>query len=531
MVTASQLQILQSPITGLISSVSSSVLVKLDDSNYLQWHFQMQLLLEGYGIMGFVDGSTCCPSQFSSISSSDSEASSMGVGSRIESDDYKAWKMHDYALMLLLTATLSSSAISYVIGSTSSREMWVCLQNHFFLPRTKTSIIKLQTYLYNMKKGSDLISQFLRRIKDARDGLSILGVTLADEDFVLIALNGLPTTYNTFKCVIRGREGVISLENFRQQLLAEEAIVDCASVTKFGDCQTQGSFFPLSSSQLHARFNDGYHAQYNFSSCQSRLGNNVDGYNGVYRNFRFKSRGKGRFHYNNGAIYKSFPDCSPGILGSPPSPYFNSPPPDFPTHQICSQKDHFDDDCYPRHNAQSSVSTPESCQSTLDQQFKLGCPVILQKHETPLQSNSDVEIHRVYDCKSGSLSDFIVSEDEMFLDDAKDQVFECIDNEGTKSQLISMGLQPCIQVTFPVLNSDNKTAISVPAQIVALAHEFRRFYVFQLCNGGRIFDIQLGYHMRICDKGGGTKSTLIWQKETLVLIWQKESLVLIWLLW
>ncbi|TQD95603.1 hypothetical protein C1H46_018751 [Malus baccata] len=361
MVTASQLQILQSSITGLISSVSSSVSVKLDDSNYLQWHFQMQLLLESYGIMGFVNGSTCCPSQFSSISSSDSEASSMGVGSRIESDDYKAWKMHDYALMLLLTATLSSSAISYVIGSTSSREMWVRLQNHFFLPSTKTSIIKLQTYLYNMTKGSDSISQFLRRIKEARDGLSVLGVTLADEDFVLIALNGLPAKYNTFKCVIRGREGVISLENFRQQLLAEEAIVDCASVTKFGDCQTQ--------------------------------------------------------------------------------------------------------------------------------------------------------------------------EDEMFLYAAKDQVFECIDNEGTKSQLISMGLQPCIQVTFPVLNSDNKTTISVPAQIVALAYEFRRFYVFQLCNGGRIFDIQLGYHMRICDKGGGTRSTLIWHKETLVLIWQKESLVLIWLLW
>jgi hypothetical protein len=73
--------------------------------------------------------------------------------------------------------------------------------------------------------------------------------------------------------------------------------------------------------------------------------------------------------------------------------YFNSPPPDFPTHQICPQKDHFDDDCYPRHHDQSSVSTHESCKSTFDQQFKLDCPVILQNHETPLQCNSDVEIH------------------------------------------------------------------------------------------------------------------------------------------
>ncbi|KAM2695497.1 hypothetical protein EV1_039985 [Malus domestica] len=54
MVTYAQLQILQSPITSLISTVSSSVNVKLDDSNYLTWNFQIDLLLEGHGLMGFV---------------------------------------------------------------------------------------------------------------------------------------------------------------------------------------------------------------------------------------------------------------------------------------------------------------------------------------------------------------------------------------------------------------------------------------------------------------------------------------------
>ena len=96
----------------------------------------------------------------------------------------------------------------------------------------------------------------------------------------------------------------------------------------------------------------------------------------------------------------------------------------------------------------------------------------------------------------------------MVLDDAEKQVLECIAKESAYSQLISVGLQQCIQVIFLVLNSDNKTEISVPAQTVA--HEFRGFYVFRLCNGGSIFDIQLGYHMRTCDKGGGTRSTLIW---------------------
>jgi hypothetical protein len=68
MVTASQLQLLQSPITTLISSIPTSVNVKLDDSNYLNWNFQMQLLLESNGIMGYVYGSTHCPPQLSSTS-------------------------------------------------------------------------------------------------------------------------------------------------------------------------------------------------------------------------------------------------------------------------------------------------------------------------------------------------------------------------------------------------------------------------------------------------------------------------------
>ena len=99
MVTALQLQILQSPITGLISSVSTSVNVKLDDSNYLNWHFQMELMLEGHGIMGFVDGSSTCPHHFVSSDSVASEVSSGNSSANVENNEYKVWKMHDRALM------------------------------------------------------------------------------------------------------------------------------------------------------------------------------------------------------------------------------------------------------------------------------------------------------------------------------------------------------------------------------------------------------------------------------------------------
>lgn len=39
-------------------------MVKLDDTNYLVWHYQMRLLLESHGILGFVGGTHRCPTHF-----------------------------------------------------------------------------------------------------------------------------------------------------------------------------------------------------------------------------------------------------------------------------------------------------------------------------------------------------------------------------------------------------------------------------------------------------------------------------------
>ncbi|KAM2484597.1 hypothetical protein ACFX1W_042083 [Malus domestica] len=160
MVTSAQLQILQSPITSLISTVLSSMTVKLDDSNYLTWNFQIELLLEGYGLMVFVDGSHSCPTRFVVSNSADSFISSSDVPSTIENDEFKIWKMHDRALMQLITATLSPSAVSCAIGSTSAHDLWVRLKEQFSIV-TRATIFQMKSELQNIKKGTDSISMYL----------------------------------------------------------------------------------------------------------------------------------------------------------------------------------------------------------------------------------------------------------------------------------------------------------------------------------------------------------------------------------
>nr|XP_008370143.2 uncharacterized protein LOC103433657 [Malus domestica] len=97
---------------------------------------------------------------------------------------------------------------------------------------TACCIFQLKTKLQNITKGTYSVSTYLQRIKDVRDHLSAAGVTFGDDDIVKLALKGLPSEYNTFRTVIRGKENVITLKEFRSQLLAEEATTKQHSVSE-----------------------------------------------------------------------------------------------------------------------------------------------------------------------------------------------------------------------------------------------------------------------------------------------------------
>ncbi|RXH80996.1 hypothetical protein DVH24_004910 [Malus domestica] len=99
-------------------------------------------------------------------------------------------------------------AVSCAISSTSARDLWIRLQEQFDV-LSKTTIFQMKSNLQTIKKGTDSITQL-----EARDFLAVAGVTFADADIVILALNGLPSEFNTFRCVIRGRD----LREFRSQL-------------------------------------------------------------------------------------------------------------------------------------------------------------------------------------------------------------------------------------------------------------------------------------------------------------------------
>ncbi|KAM2094756.1 hypothetical protein ACFX1R_018657 [Malus domestica] len=158
--------------------------------------------------MGFLDGSIPCPEKY--MTTKDGPV----INRAVITDAYKVWKIHDKALMTLITTTLSPAALSSVIRCQSSKEMWINLKERFS-SMTRTSIVQMKIDLQNIKKGAESIDLYLHRIKDCRDQLAAVGVAIPDEDIVIVAIRGLPTKYNTIKAVIRGRENLMSLQKLR----------------------------------------------------------------------------------------------------------------------------------------------------------------------------------------------------------------------------------------------------------------------------------------------------------------------------
>lgn len=195
--------------------------IRLSDDNYLKWSYQLESVLQGYDLFGYLDGSVLAPPKFAIL---DEE----GVTSEVTAA-YKDWLRTDKALLSLLIASLSDEALEYVIGSRTAREAWLNLTDRY-ASVSRARINHLKTEMQTAQKGGDSIERFLLRLKHIRDQLHSAGVKISDDDFVIATLNGLPQEYDIIKNVLIARDTSISLKDFRAQLLVAEQTAEARVV-------------------------------------------------------------------------------------------------------------------------------------------------------------------------------------------------------------------------------------------------------------------------------------------------------------
>ncbi|CAL2226059.1 unnamed protein product [Prunus armeniaca] len=183
------------------------------DNNFLKWQYQIEFFLEGYGLFGHFDGSTIAPQKFAVL---DEE----GVTSEVTTG-YKEWLRTDKALMSFVIATLSDDTIEYVSDSKTTRDAWLSLSNPYAM-MSHAQISHLKTELQKAKKGGDSINKFLLCLKHIKDQLSVAGISISNDDLMIVALNGLPSEYDMIKTVLIALDTSISFKEFHTQLLTAE---------------------------------------------------------------------------------------------------------------------------------------------------------------------------------------------------------------------------------------------------------------------------------------------------------------------
>ena len=96
---------------------------KLKHDNYLVWKTLFALIFRRYKLSGIIDGSKVCHSPFFLDES--------GKNTGTPNMAFKLWYEKDQNILIWLNSTFSEDLIPFTVGVTSSRELWLNLEQRF----------------------------------------------------------------------------------------------------------------------------------------------------------------------------------------------------------------------------------------------------------------------------------------------------------------------------------------------------------------------------------------------------------------
>ena len=85
--------------------------------------------------------------------------------------------------------------------------------------------MNLKKQLHDVKKNSDSVSQYLQRIKEARDKLAAVGTIVDDEDLLHIVLKGLPSEYESFSSAMLTKSEYVPFEELHVLMITQKELL------------------------------------------------------------------------------------------------------------------------------------------------------------------------------------------------------------------------------------------------------------------------------------------------------------------
>ena len=90
---------------------------------------------------------------------------------------------------------------------------------------SRSSVVNLKQELNNIKKGSDFVTSFLQKIKEARDKLTSVGIHIDNEEILHIVFQGLPSDFHSFTSEMLTKNEPVLFEELHILMKTEEDLL------------------------------------------------------------------------------------------------------------------------------------------------------------------------------------------------------------------------------------------------------------------------------------------------------------------
>jgi len=179
---------------------------KIDGTNYTNWKFKLQTLLEGSSTWSIVSSDEQKPT-----------ISRGGIKMLIQN-----WDKRDNKVKVLLKMSVKDNIIPHIRDCKSSSGIWTTLKNLYGIPNTN-HIFSLKGKLFSMRmEENQSFAGFIARVKDLKDNLADIGEKVYKSDVITITLNKMIDEYHMFITGLSAREKSPAFEELTGILIQEE---------------------------------------------------------------------------------------------------------------------------------------------------------------------------------------------------------------------------------------------------------------------------------------------------------------------
>ena len=194
------------PWNPFSNSLTSSLTVKLDRTNFLAWKSQVVPTVIGHDLDEFL---------FSNVS----PPPMLVTGA--PNPNFAQWKRRDQLLLSWLRSSMTEGILATVSNYTTSHSVWSALEQKF-ASQSKARLLQLKGQLSHIQKGSLTIFDYVDKIKNICDSLAVAGHPISDFDLILHLLDGLGPEYDPVVSGLTSRGDTLSLEEVQALLLSHE---------------------------------------------------------------------------------------------------------------------------------------------------------------------------------------------------------------------------------------------------------------------------------------------------------------------